>query len=243
MPRLTVTISDEHERILEEQTDSSEAFRSKSEVVRECIESYERVEELSNQMACLEAEVEMLREQRTELKRKAARVEELEEKLRKLQMEYHTLISEGKSPTELEPKLDTTLEIEPGPAVPKEESEPAESAAATEQTEPSTGSTPADATAEATDTTVDSTVAEASGPETGSSEVSVPAAGARPDDGATAGANSKAVARRTTGASEGTDATTPDSGGVEIDEELLYQSPGVGARLKSALFGGPGGSR
>ncbi|MFW5974347.1 MAG: hypothetical protein ACOCPZ_03080 [Natrialbaceae archaeon] len=117
MPRLTVTISDEHERILEEQADANEAFRSKSEVVRECIESYERVEALSNQMACLEAEVDMLRDQRTELKRKAARVEELEEKLRGLQMEYHTLISEGKSPTELEPKLDTTLEIEPGPAV------------------------------------------------------------------------------------------------------------------------------
>lgn len=231
MPRLTVTISDEHERILEEQTDSSEAFRSKSEVVRECIESYERVEALSNQMSCLEAEVEMLREQRTELKRKAARVEELEEKLRKLQMEYHTLISEGKSPTELEPKLDTTLEIEPGPAVSEDGSEAA-----------ATGTT--DTTAEATgttETTADSTGAEAGSPVNGSAGASVTAAGT--GDGATVEADRETVTRRTARAPDAGDATPADSGGVEIDEELLYQSPGVGARLKSALFGGPGGSR
>jgi Arc/MetJ-type ribon-helix-helix transcriptional regulator len=230
MPRLTVTISDEHERILEEQTDSSEAFRSKSEVVRECIESYERVEELSNQMACLEAEVEMLREQRTELKRKAARVEELEEKLRKLQMEYHTLISEGKSPTELEPKLDTTLEIEPGP-VAEEDSE-------------STATGKTDATVEATaptDATATATGAEAGSTANGSAAASVSTAGT--GDGATVEAESGAVPRRTADSPGESTSTPADSGGVEIDEELLYQSPGVGARLKSALFGGPGGSR
>lgn len=230
MPRLTVTISDEHERILEEQTDSSEAFRSKSEVVRECIESYERVEELSNQMACLEAEVEMLREQRTELKRKAARVEELEEKLRKLQMEYHTLISEGKSPTELEPKLDTTLEIEPGP-VAEEDSE-------------STATGKTDATVEATaptDATATATGAEAGSTANGSAAASVSTAGT--GDGATVEAESGAVPRRAADSPGESTSTPADSGGVEIDEELLYQSPGVGARLKSALFGGPGGSR
>ena len=230
MPRLTVTISDEHERILEEQTDSSEAFRSKSEVVRECIESYERVEELSNQMACLEAEVEMLREQRTELKRKAARVEELEEKLRKLQMEYHTLISEGKSPTELEPKLDTTLEIEPGP-VAEEDSE-------------STATGKTDATVEATaptDATATATGAEAGSTANGSAAASVSTTGT--GDGATVEAESGAVPRRAADSPGESTSTPADSGGVEIDEELLYQSPGVGARLKSALFGGPGGSR
>jgi Arc/MetJ-type ribon-helix-helix transcriptional regulator len=240
MPRLTVTISDEHERILEEQTDSSEAFRSKSEVVRECIESYERVEELSNQMACLEAEVEMLREQRTELKRKAARVEELEEKLRKLQMEYHTLISEGKSPTELEPKLDTTLEIEPGP-VAEEDSE----STATGKTDATVEATaPTDATVEATaptDATATATGAEAGSTANGSAAASVSTAGT--GDGATVEAESGAVPRRTADSPGESTSTPADSGGVEIDEELLYQSPGVGARLKSALFGGPGGSR
>lgn len=237
MPRLTVTISDEHERILEEQTDSSEAFRSKSEVVRECIESYERVEELSNQMACLEAEVEMLREQRSELKRKAARVEELEEKLRKLQMEYHTLISEGKSPTELEPKLDTTLEIEPGPAVSEEDSDAA-ATGTTDATVKATGTT--DATAEVTGGT-EATGAEAGSTANGSAAASVSAAGT--GDGATVEAESGTVTRRTADSPGETTSTPADSGGVEIDEELLYQSPGVGARLKSALFGGPGGSR
>jgi Arc/MetJ-type ribon-helix-helix transcriptional regulator len=97
MPRLTVTISEEHEQILEERSDVGAAYRSKSEVVRECIESYERVEELSNQLSCLEAEVETLRDQREQLQQKAARVDELEEKLWDLQMEYQELIHEEQS--------------------------------------------------------------------------------------------------------------------------------------------------
>jgi len=92
MPRLTVTISDEHERILEEKSDVGEAYRSKSEVVRECIEAHERVEDLSQQVGCLEAEVDTLREQRKELRTKAARVEQLEQQLRNLQEEYQHLI-------------------------------------------------------------------------------------------------------------------------------------------------------
>jgi predicted nucleic acid-binding Zn-ribbon protein len=95
MPRLTVTISDEHERILEEKSDVGEAYRSKSEVVRECIEAHERVEDLSQQVACLEAEVEGLREQREQLRTKAARVEQLEAELRDLQAEYQQLIQES----------------------------------------------------------------------------------------------------------------------------------------------------
>jgi len=105
MPRLTVTISDEHERILEEKSDVGEAYRSKSEVVRECIEAHERVEELSQQVACLEAEVEGLREQREQLRTKASRVEQLEAELRDLQAEYQQLIQESGDGEE-EPDID-----------------------------------------------------------------------------------------------------------------------------------------
>lgn len=218
MPRLTVTISDEHERILEDQSDGGEAFRSKSEVVRECIEAYERVEDLSNQMACLEAEVDMLREQREQLKRKAARVDELETKLRKLQMEYHTLISEGKSPTELEPKIEATQ--------PK---------AVTDSTEPAETTPTATAGSKSEETTVSSEA-----PTTPES-----ARGATTAETVEASSGKKTAVSRsgtTENRSEST-AGNASSGGVEIDEELLYQSPGVGSRLKSALFGGPGGSR
>lgn len=97
MPRLTVTISEEHERILEEQSDVGGAYRSKSEVVREAIEAHERVDDLSNQLACLEAEVESLRDQRSQLQQKAQRVEELEDKLWDLQMEYQELIHEAET--------------------------------------------------------------------------------------------------------------------------------------------------
>lgn len=118
MPRLTVTISEEHERILEEKSDVGSAYRSKSEVVRECIESHDRVEELANQVACLEAEVEMLRDQRAELQQKAARVEQLEDKLWDLQMEYQELIHEQQSSdgpqidgTPSEPSVDDEIPV------------------------------------------------------------------------------------------------------------------------------------
>jgi len=101
MPRLTITISEEHERILEEKS-AHGTYRSKDEVVRECIESHDRVEDLANQVACLEAEVEMLREQREQLQQKAARVEELEDKLWDLQMEYQELIHGEQSDSEEE---------------------------------------------------------------------------------------------------------------------------------------------
>ncbi|MEF8821179.1 MAG: hypothetical protein V5A52_02785 [Halovenus sp.] len=120
MPRLTVTISEEHEQILEEKSDVGAAYRSKSEVVRECIESHDRVEELANQVSCLEAEVEMLRDQREELKEKAARVEQLEDKLWDLQMEYQELIHEqqsGDGPqvdgTPTEPSVDDEIPVQP----------------------------------------------------------------------------------------------------------------------------------
>jgi len=106
MPRLTVTISDEHERILAEKSDVGEAYRSKSEVVRECIEAHERVEDLSQQVACLEAEVDTLREQRQQLRTKAARVEQLEQELRELQAEYQQLIEQEQSGGGQTPKVD-----------------------------------------------------------------------------------------------------------------------------------------
>jgi len=119
MPRLTVTISEEHEQILEARSDVGAPYRSKSEVVRECIESYERVEELSNQLSCLEAEVETLRDRREQLQQKAARVDELEDKLWELQMEYQELIHEeqsGDSPqvdgTPSEPTVDEEIAVQ-----------------------------------------------------------------------------------------------------------------------------------
>ncbi|MFT4946654.1 MAG: Arc/MetJ-type ribon-helix-helix transcriptional regulator [Natronomonas sp.] len=249
MPRLTVTISDEHERILERQADSGEAYRSKSEVIRECIEAHERVEQLSEQLACLEAEVELLRDQRATLKEKAARVDELESQLRQLQTAYHRAISEGKSPQELEPI--TEQPIEPGPSaealIEEAESTPADSPTTTVESSPDTQAIEA---AEP----VDSAVGESAEPMTktaGSADPETPVeptAESPSRDGSRSDATGEVTASVTppTGAESGgqTDrAESATDGGVEIDEELLYQSPGVGSRLKSALFGGPGGSR
>lgn len=246
MPRLTVTISDDHEEILERQSDVGEAYRSKSEVIRECIEAFERVEDLSEQLACLEAEVEMLRDQRAQLKQKAARVDELEGKLRQLQAAYHQAIDEGHSPQELD-RVETDLDPEPSATALTEEAEsntdepkPVEST--TEQVD-----SPDSSAIEATEA-VESTDEAAVGSETAavSEESNARPASATPDSSrateqsATDATAAQASAQRRGGQPEAESAT---DGNVEIDEELLYQSPSVGSRIKSALFGGPGGSR
>jgi Arc/MetJ-type ribon-helix-helix transcriptional regulator len=235
MPRLTVTLSDEHEQILERQADSGEAYRSKSEVIRECIEAHERVEDLSDQLASLEAEVELLRDQRATLKEKAARVDELESQLRQLQTAYHQAISEGKSPQELEPMAEQTVEsgpsaealieeaesraVEPSQPEAIEAADPVESSAVSKPTETKTVGSADPATTDAGETATNSS--------TPNSHRKTPS-----------GTANAAGATDADGRSE-----SATDGGVEIDEELLYQSPSVGSRLKSALFGGPGGSR
>ena len=248
MPRLTVTISDEHERILERQADGGGAYRSKSEVVRECIEAHQRVEDLSEQLACLEAEVELLRDQRDTLKQKAARVDELESQLRQLQTAYHQAISEGKSPQELEPITDQP--IEPGPSaealIEEAESTPSDTTQTTvepspepqaiEAAEPVESSTAESESATKTVGSVD--------PDTTAEPTPEPAATtAKPGDSVTKSAPAATTAASAGSARSTEQAESATDGGVEIDEELLYQSPGVGSRLKSALFGGPGGSR
>ncbi len=268
MPRLTVTISDEHEEILQQKSDVGEAYRSKSEVIRECIESFERVEALSEQLACLEAEVEMLRDQRAQLKQKAARVDELEGKLRQLQAAYHQAIDEGHSPQELE-SVETDIETEPSATALIEEAESgadspkpvestsqdaAQTASATSSTSDEPPKTRQTATASGAQTqttasrtqkpsttsnsqtpTTSNTQQTASPPADPSPEQSTPAPSARGESARPA--EGRRATQQTSSAESATD------GGVEIDEELLYQSPSVGSRIKSALFGGPGGSR
>ncbi|MXR50183.1 hypothetical protein GRX03_00975 [Halovenus sp. WSH3] len=284
MPRLTVTISDEHERILERQSDVGEAYRSKSEVIRECIEAHERVEELSEQLACLEAEVELLRDQRAKLKEKAARVDELESQLRQLQAAYHRAISEGRSPQELEPMAELSVDSGPSAQALIEEAESPSETPTIEESDAAADAEPVAATTTATREAADSpdpetadppaqTAVGQSGAETATSEGSPqsveetpdrsdgegaigwgesPAAhrGESPSPAATQSESSRSAQPATTdtGATAGSRSTDAEAesatdGGVEIDEELLYQSPSVGSRLKSALFGGPGGSR
>ena len=285
MPRLTVTISDEHEEILQQRSDVGEAYRSKSEVIRECIESFERVEELSEQLACLEAEVEMLRDQRAQLKQKAARVDELEGKLRQLQAAYHQAIDEGRSPQELDP-VETDIEAEPSASALIEE---AESGTESPKSVESTTESPDGSAIEAAET-VGSTVSEAAQTASAASEPSktqqtatasrtqtqatasstrdvsatsnsqkTPTAsntkqtasqptesntrGTQPNQPASARIESARPGEHTHTDQQPSNAESATDGGVEIDEELLYQSPSVGSRIKSALFGGPGGSR
>jgi type II secretory pathway pseudopilin PulG len=237
-----VTISDEHEQILERQADGGEAYRSKSEVIRECIEAHERVEELSDQLACLEAEVELLRDQRATLKEKAARVDELESQLRQLQTAYHRAISEGKSPQELEPMAEQTVDSGPSAEALIEEAE-----STAQETNETTVEPSQPEAIEAADPVESSTVSEPVDTKTvGSADPATTDASETTADSSTQNSQRRtpSTAVNTAGATDASgQSESATDGGVEIDEELLYQSPSVGSRLKSALFGGPGGSR
>ena len=66
MPRLTVTITEEQEELLEELSSDSGEYESKSEAVRNLIQRGERVDELEQKVERLEREKRMLVEQREE---------------------------------------------------------------------------------------------------------------------------------------------------------------------------------
>lgn len=66
MPRLTITITEEQEEILESKSGDDGEYESKSEVVRFFIENGERIEELEQEIERLTRERRQLLEQRGE---------------------------------------------------------------------------------------------------------------------------------------------------------------------------------
>lgn len=80
MPRLTVTIDEEHEEILAEKSGDDGPYESKSEAVRMFIEKYEaaqeRVEELEQEVERLRNEKRLILEDRDEKQELARYVEE-----------------------------------------------------------------------------------------------------------------------------------------------------------------------
>lgn len=66
MPRVTATVSDEQNEWLEEKSGDSGEYTSKSEVLRECINRYEEVEDLQMKVNRLQNEKETLIRQKEE---------------------------------------------------------------------------------------------------------------------------------------------------------------------------------
>lgn len=64
MPRQTVTISEEQKEFIESKVGNGREYDSRSEVVRMCINEYERAEELQEKVERLEREKRMILEQR-----------------------------------------------------------------------------------------------------------------------------------------------------------------------------------
>ena len=66
MPRLTVTVDEEHAAVIEELSNDSGEYASKSEAMRACIQAYERVAELETENDRLRREKRAVIEQRDE---------------------------------------------------------------------------------------------------------------------------------------------------------------------------------
>jgi Arc/MetJ-type ribon-helix-helix transcriptional regulator len=66
MSRLTVSLNDAEEAIIDEKVGDDAEYDSKSEFVRNCIQAHTEVEELEQQVERLEREKRMILEQREE---------------------------------------------------------------------------------------------------------------------------------------------------------------------------------
>lgn len=66
MTRLTISLDEETEEIIEENVGNSEAYESKSEFVRNCIQAHTEVEQLETRVERLQNEKRMLLEQKDE---------------------------------------------------------------------------------------------------------------------------------------------------------------------------------
>jgi Arc/MetJ-type ribon-helix-helix transcriptional regulator len=66
MSRLTVSLTDEEEEIIEEKVGDDSEYESKSEFVRNCIQAHTEVEDLETKVERLENEKRLILEQREE---------------------------------------------------------------------------------------------------------------------------------------------------------------------------------
>jgi Arc/MetJ-type ribon-helix-helix transcriptional regulator len=76
MARLTVSLNDETEEIVEEKVGDNGEYESKSEFVRDCIQAHTRVEDLEKTIERLEREKQMILQERDEKKELARYVED-----------------------------------------------------------------------------------------------------------------------------------------------------------------------
>ena len=86
MPRLTVTVDEDHAALIDELSNEDGQYASKSEAVRECIQAYERVDELEVENDRLRREKRAVIEQRDE-HRELVEYVEGEKELQKMERE------------------------------------------------------------------------------------------------------------------------------------------------------------
>jgi len=86
MPRLTVTVDEEHAAVIEELSSDDGEYASKSEAMRACIQAYERVAELETENDRLRREKRAVIEQRDE-HRELVEYVEGERELQKMERE------------------------------------------------------------------------------------------------------------------------------------------------------------
>jgi Arc/MetJ-type ribon-helix-helix transcriptional regulator len=101
MNRLTVSLTEHEEKIIDENVGDSGEYESQSEFVRGCVRSYERAAELEQRVEELEADLEARCEQVEDLQERADRVEELETQVERLENEKRMILEQREEKAEL----------------------------------------------------------------------------------------------------------------------------------------------
>jgi Arc/MetJ-type ribon-helix-helix transcriptional regulator len=105
MSRITVSLDEQSKQVIEERAGEDGAYDSKSAVVRDCVKEYERVEEL-------EEELEAVREQCEQLRKRAERVEELETEIERVRREKRQLLQEREEKAQLAQYVEDERRVE-----------------------------------------------------------------------------------------------------------------------------------
>jgi Arc/MetJ-type ribon-helix-helix transcriptional regulator len=101
MSRLTVSLTEREEEIIDENVGDGGAYESQSAFVRDCVKSYEQSEDLQERVDELEGDLEDRREQIEELQEQASRVEDLETKVERLENEKRMILEQREENAEL----------------------------------------------------------------------------------------------------------------------------------------------
>jgi Arc/MetJ-type ribon-helix-helix transcriptional regulator len=98
MTRLTVSLDEETEEIIEENVGDGSAYESKSEFVRNCIQAHTRVEEIEREVNTLQDRLETREKRIDQLEQQLTRRSQIEEQVEEVALELREQREKSNAP-------------------------------------------------------------------------------------------------------------------------------------------------